>query len=81
MRIIRGSANADEARAGLMANFGLSEEQAKAILDMRLARLTGLERQKIDDERAELMKEIAHLEDSWPARRWCWISSRPNCWR
>jgi DNA gyrase subunit A len=62
VRIIRGSANADEAKAALMARYGLSEEQAKAILDMRLARLTALERQKIDDERAELLKEIEHLK-------------------
>ncbi|HUL62427.1 MAG TPA: DNA gyrase subunit A [Methanocella sp.] len=61
VRIIRGSANADEARAALTAKYGLSEEQAKAILDMRLSRLTALERQKIDDERAVLLKEIAHL--------------------
>ncbi len=62
VRIIRASANADEARTALMAKYGLSEEQAKAILEMRLSRLTALERQKIDDERAELMKEIAHLK-------------------
>ncbi len=61
VKIIRGSANADEAKAGLMAKYGLSDEQSKAILDMRLARLTALERQKIDDERAELLKEITHL--------------------
>jgi DNA gyrase subunit A len=62
VRIIRASANVDEARAALMAKYGLSEEQAKAILEMRLSRLTALERQKIDDERAGLMKEIAHLK-------------------
>jgi DNA gyrase subunit A len=61
VRIIRGSANADEAKASLMSKYGLSDEQSKAILDMRLSRLTALERQKIDDERAELLKEIAHL--------------------
>lgn len=61
--IIRGSANTEEARSALMAKYGLSEEQAKAILDMRLARLTGLERQKIDDERSELLKTIAHLAE------------------
>ncbi len=61
VRIIRASANADEAKTALMAKYGLSDEQSKAILDMRLSRLTALERQKIDDERAELLKEIEHL--------------------
>ncbi len=59
--LIRASQTPDEARAGLMANFGLSEIQAKAILDMRLQRLTGLERDKIKDEYAELMKLIDFL--------------------
>jgi DNA gyrase subunit A len=62
VKIIRASSNADEARASLMGKYGLSEEQAKAILDMRLSRLTALERQKIDDERAALLKEIEHLK-------------------
>ncbi|HEY3274889.1 MAG TPA: DNA gyrase subunit A [Methanocella sp.] len=62
VRIIRASANPDDARAALMEKYSLSEEQAKAILEMRLSRLTGLERQKIDDERSELMKEIEHLK-------------------
>jgi DNA gyrase subunit A len=62
VRIIRASANADDARAALIEKYSLSEEQAKAILEMRLSRLTGLERQKIDDERSELMKEIEHLK-------------------
>jgi DNA gyrase subunit A len=62
VRIIRSSGNADEAKAALMARYGLSEEQSKAILDMRLSRLTALERQKIDDERAGLLKEIEHLK-------------------
>ncbi len=61
VRIIRASANADEAKAALIAKYSLSDEQSKAILDMRLSRLTALERQKIDDERAELLKEIDHL--------------------
>ncbi|OPY27827.1 MAG: DNA gyrase subunit A [Methanocella sp. PtaU1.Bin125] len=63
VRIIRGSKNADEARPALMEKYGLSEEQAKAILDMRLVRLTGLERQKIEDEQAGLLKEIEHLKE------------------
>ena len=59
--LIRGSRTPEEARDGLMTQFGLSEIQAKAILDMRLQRLTGLERDKIRDEHAEVMKLIAHL--------------------
>ncbi|MBK9177846.1 MAG: DNA gyrase subunit A [Flavobacteriales bacterium] len=60
--LIRGSQTPDEAREGLIASFGLSEVQARAILDMRLQRLTGLERDKIRDEHAELMKTIAYLQ-------------------
>ena len=52
--LIRGSRNPVEARAGLIVSFGLSQLQAQAILDMQLQRLTGLERQKILDELAEL---------------------------
>ncbi|MCB0793158.1 MAG: DNA gyrase subunit A [Flavobacteriales bacterium] len=59
--LIRGSQTPDIAREGLMERFGLSEIQAKAILDMRLQRLTGLERDKIREEHAELMKLIDHL--------------------
>lgn len=57
--LIRESANAPEAKVGLMERFGLSEIQAQAILDMRLHRLTGLERDKIINEYEELLKEIA----------------------
>lgn len=57
--LIKSSANAPEAKAGLMERFGLSEIQAQAILDMRLQRLTGLEREKIIKEYEELLKEIA----------------------
>ncbi|WP_367343639.1 DNA gyrase subunit A [Methanomethylovorans sp.] len=57
--LIRASRTVDEARSGLMANFGLDEIQTKAILDMRLQKLTGLERQKVEDEYEELMKLIA----------------------
>lgn len=60
---IRASANGDVAQAALMEKFGLSERQAQAILDMRLQRLTGLERQKIEDEYKEVMATIAYLED------------------
>jgi DNA gyrase subunit A len=59
--LIRASQTPDEAREGLMQQFGLSEIQARAILDMRLQRLTGLERDKIRQEHAELMKVIEHL--------------------
>lgn len=59
--LIRASRTADEARQGLMAGFGLSEKQAQAILDMRLQRLTGLEREKIEAEYAELLKTIEYL--------------------
>ncbi|MFM7764456.1 MAG: DNA gyrase subunit A, partial [Sphingomonadales bacterium] len=60
--LIRSSRTPDEARDGLMSKFGLSEIQSKAILDMRLQRLTGLERDKIRDEYNEVMKEIEYLE-------------------
>jgi DNA gyrase subunit A len=61
--IIRESPTTDEARVRLIARFKLSEIQANAILDMRLRTLTGLERKKIEDEYAELIKAIAELED------------------
>jgi DNA gyrase subunit A len=59
--LIRGSADPDEARAGLMEQFSLSEIQAQAILDLRLQRLTGLERKRIEDEYADLQERIAEL--------------------
>ena len=59
--LIRASKDANEAREGLMARFSLSEKQAQAILDMRLQRLTGLERDKIEKEYKELMAEIERL--------------------
>jgi len=59
--LIRGSKNSLEARDGLMREFGLSQLQSQAILEMQLQRLTGLERQKIVDELAELMKTIERL--------------------
>ncbi len=60
--LIRSSKNGDEAKEGLMTQFKLTEIQAKAILDLRLQRLTGLERQKIKEEYDELMKLITYLE-------------------
>ena len=61
IKLIRGSRNPVEAKSGLIAEFGLSDLQSQAILDMQLQRLTGLERQKILDELAELMKTIERL--------------------
>ena len=61
--IIRHSTNPQAAKEGLIAEFELSEIQAQAILDLRLARLTGMELDKIRDEYEEIMKIIADLED------------------
>lgn len=61
IKLIRESATPQDAQDGLMSNFGLSEIQAKAILEMRLRVLTGLERDKIKAEYEELMKLIDHL--------------------
>ncbi len=60
---IRKSETAEKARQSLMTDFGLSQIQAQAILDMQLRRLANLERQKIFDEYAEVLKNIAYLED------------------
>jgi DNA gyrase subunit A len=62
IRLIRASSTPEEARDGLMTQFGLTEIQARAILDMTLRRLTGLERDKIKDEYAELMKQIEYYK-------------------
>jgi DNA gyrase subunit A len=59
IKIIRASADDAEAKAGLMERFGLSEAQTDAILEMRLRRLTGLERHKIEDELTDLRERIA----------------------
>ncbi|HDI6349166.1 TPA: DNA gyrase subunit A, partial [Escherichia coli] len=59
--LIRSSQTTEEARDGLMNRYGLSYEQAQAILDMRLQRLTGLEREKIENEYQELLAKIAEL--------------------
>jgi len=61
IKLIRGSKTVPEAREGLITQFALSQIQAQAILDMQLQRLTGLERQKILDEMAELLKTIERL--------------------
>lgn len=60
--LIRRSQSPDEARAGLMSQFGLSEIQASAILEMRLQRLTQLERKKLIEEYAEVLKQIEYLK-------------------
>ncbi len=62
IKLIKASKDVDTARAGLMKKFKLSEIQAKAILDMRLQRLTGLERKKIEDEYRETIKLIERLK-------------------
>ncbi|WP_283795583.1 DNA gyrase subunit A [Campylobacter coli] len=61
--LIKNSPDNNSARDSLVAKFGLTELQANAILDMKLGRLTGLEREKIENELAELMKEIARLDE------------------
>ncbi|MCI0596884.1 MAG: DNA gyrase subunit A, partial [candidate division Zixibacteria bacterium] len=61
--LIRKSKTPEDAKQGLIKKFELSEVQAQAILDMRLQRLTGLERQKIEDEYVELLKTIATLKE------------------
>ena len=62
IKIIRGSANVADAKAQLMERFALSEIQAQAIVDMRLRALTGLEREKLENEYRELMAKIAELK-------------------
>jgi DNA gyrase subunit A len=62
IKLIRASSTPDIAKDGLITNFGMTEIQAKAVLELRLQRLTGMERDKIREEHAELMKLIAHLE-------------------
>ena len=63
IRLIRASKTPDIAKSGLMEQFELTEIQAKAILDMRLQKLTGLEREKLREEYEALMKEIHHLKE------------------
>ena len=62
IKVIRGSKSDEEARKGLMEGFGLTEIQANAILEMKLRRLTGLERDKIENELNELLKTIDELK-------------------
>ena len=62
IKLIRASADAESAREGLMSQFDFSQIQAQAILDMRLQKLTGLEREKIENELKELLEQIEYLE-------------------
>ncbi|WP_283679606.1 DNA gyrase subunit A [Lentilactobacillus sp. Marseille-Q4993] len=68
IKIIRGSQTGEIAKNQLISDFGLSDKQAQAILDMRLVRLTGLEREKIDKEYDELMKTINDLKEILSSR-------------
>jgi DNA gyrase subunit A len=68
VQLIKKSASPDEARKGLMKRFKLSEIQAQAILDLRLQRLTGLERKKIEDEYLELIKKIEYYRSILESR-------------
>ena len=63
IELIRGSRTPEDARNGLINNFNLSEIQAKAILDLRLQKLTGLEMDKIKDEHKEIMEKIKNLQE------------------
>ena len=63
IKLIRASKSDEEARAGLMNNFKLSEAQANAILEMKLRRLTGLEREKVEDELKELLEKIRYYKE------------------
>ena len=62
IRVIRSSEDTEAAKMGLIDRFGLSEEQAQAIVDLRLRNLTALERHKIEEEHRDLMERIAYLE-------------------
>ena len=80
INLIRSSRTVEKAREGLMKNFGLSEKQAQAILDMRLQRLTGLEREKIEDEYQELLKTIAYYRELLADRKKIMGVVRRNYW-
>ena len=78
IRIIRGSENEPEAKTNLMTRFGLSEKQAQAIVEMRLGRLTGLERLKLEEEARELAEKLLITEASWATKHWCLQLLRMN---
>ncbi len=69
IKLIRGSESGDVARAGMIDRFGMTETQAQAVLDMRLQRLTGLERQKILDDLKATLEIIEELEDILASER------------
>lgn len=69
VNILRSSASGDEAKEIFMEQYELSDKQAQAILDMRMVRLTGLEREKIDAEHQKLMEEIAYLTEVLASER------------
>jgi DNA gyrase subunit A len=69
VQLIKRSASPDEARKGLVKRFKLTEIQAQAILDLRLQRLTGLERKKIEDEYVELLKKIEYFRSILESRK------------
>ena len=68
INLIRSSKTPDDAKEGLMTRFGLSDIQSKAILEMRLQRLTGLERDKIRAEYEEVMALTSVWKRSWPMK-------------
>ena len=76
-RIIRNSPNTAEAKVQLMERFALSDKQAQAILDMRLARLTGLEREQVCRKNMPSWKRPSPIcAPCWPTKRWCWAIIR-----
>ena len=79
--LIRDSADAEAARTGLMEQFDLSEIQAQAILDLRLARFTGLARKEVEDEYADLRERSRELRGFLATRRGSTASSGRSCWR
>jgi Type IIA topoisomerase (DNA gyrase/topo II, topoisomerase IV), A subunit len=78
VELIRGSANPAEAKEGLILRFELSEIQAQTILDMRLQRLTGLERDKIISDYNEILAKISWLKQCSPMTTWWCRSSARN---
>lgn len=76
--IIRGSSNVEEARNNLIERFKLTEVQAKAIVEMRLRQLTGLEQDKLREEHTELLKTIEDLKDILAKKSVEWKSSKMN---
>lgn len=78
IKTIRESRTDDVAKQALMSKFGLSEKQAIAILDMRLRKLTGLERDKLEQDYKDVQETIAYLEDLLSSRERSWASSKTS---